>query len=76
MASASQLRAAARALDDYRHAADPESRLHCVRKLTEAVAALETETVRSARKSGLTWTAIGAAYGMSKQAAQQRFKAR
>lgn len=33
------------------------------------------EAVREARKAGDSWTVIGAALGVSKQAAQQRFAA-
>lgn len=42
----------------------------------EAVASAEErlrEAVRSARDAGDSWTVIGAALGVSKQAAQQRF---
>lgn len=31
--------------------------------------------MRLAREAGLSWTKIGAVYGLTKQGAQQRFKA-
>lgn len=43
---------------------------------SEAVDAAESElraAVRAAREAGDSWTVIGAALGVSKQAAQQRF---
>jgi len=40
-----------------------------------AAAAALNRTVRDARRSGLSWTQIGAALGTTKQAAQQRFGA-
>jgi len=38
------------------------------------VEALEAAAVRDARHAGVTWKAIGALYGLSKQGAQQRFR--
>ena len=35
---------------------------------------LEAATVAAARAAGVTWTEIGALYGLSKQGAQQRFR--
>ena len=36
---------------------------------------LEAAEVVAARKAGVTWTEIGACYGLTKQGAQQRFRA-
>jgi len=59
------------ALDD---ANDPVRRLSAARVLQEAASALERDVVREARAHGVTWTEIGRAYDISKQAAQQRFR--
>jgi hypothetical protein len=36
---------------------------------------LEAAQVEAARKAGATWIEIGACYGLTKQGAQQRFRA-
>ena len=51
------------------------TRLDAVRVAREALEGLEVETARQARESGVTWSQIGNLYGVSKQAAQQRFRA-
>jgi hypothetical protein len=48
--------------------------LAAVRLLCEAAEALEISAVSEVRKQGGTWTQIGAVYGTTKQAAQQRFR--
>jgi hypothetical protein len=64
--------AALNALD----AADrPMSRLDAARRLREAAEELEATQVEAARKAGATWIEIGACYGLTKQGAQQRFRA-
>ncbi|HEY1971018.1 MAG TPA: hypothetical protein VGH89_23895 [Pseudonocardia sp.] len=45
-----------------------------VRRLREAAEELEIAAVSEVRAQGGTWTQIGAVYGTSKQAAQQRFR--
>jgi hypothetical protein len=40
-----------------------------------AAAAALNRSVREARRAGLSWTQVGEALGISKQAAQQRFAA-
>jgi hypothetical protein len=45
------------------------------RRLREAAEALEAAQVRAARKADATWNEIGALYGLTKQGAQQRFRA-
>jgi hypothetical protein len=53
----------------------PMSRLDAARRLREAAEELETAQVEAARKAGATWIEIGACYGLTKQGAQQRFRA-
>jgi hypothetical protein len=53
----------------------PMSRLDAARRLREAAEELEAAQVEAARKAGATWLEIGAAYGLTKQGAQQRFRA-
>jgi hypothetical protein len=67
-----QITAALGALD----AADgPMSRLDAARRLREAAEEMEAAQVEAARKAGATWNEIGACYGLTKQGAQQRFRA-
>lgn len=63
------------ALDVAVAAGDPLSALDAARRLREAAEDLEAEAVREVRGTGVTWTQIGALYGMTKQGAQQRFRA-
>src|ERR1700749_3142459 len=51
------------------------SRLEAARRLREAAEELESAQVEAARKDGATWLEIGACYGLTKQGAQQRFRA-
>jgi hypothetical protein len=53
----------------------PMSRLDAARRLREAAEELEAAQVEAARKAGATWSEIGACYGLTKQGAQQRFRA-
>jgi hypothetical protein len=53
----------------------PMSRLDAARCLREAAEELEAAQVEAARKAGATWNEIGACYGLTKQGAQQRFRA-
>ena len=53
----------------------PISRLAAARLLREAAEELEAAQVEAARKAGATWNEIGACYGLTKQGAQQRFRA-
>jgi molybdenum cofactor biosynthesis enzyme len=53
----------------------PISRLEAARRLREAAEELEAAQVEAARKAGATWNQIGACYGLTKQGAQQRFRA-
>ena len=53
----------------------PISRLQAAQRLREAAEELEAAQVETARKAGATWNEIGACYGLTKQGAQQRFRA-
>ena len=53
----------------------PISRLDAARRLREAAEELEAAQVDAARKTGATWNEIGACYGLTKQGAQQCFRA-
>jgi hypothetical protein len=67
-----QITAALGALDI---ADGPMSRLDAARRLREAAEELEAAQIDAARKAGATWNEIGACYGLTKQGAQQRFRA-
>jgi hypothetical protein len=51
------------------------ARLDLIRRVREAAEELEAAHVEAARAAGATWSEIGAAYGLTKQGAQQRFRA-
>ena len=68
------LKRALAALADLEASRDALDRLDLARMAREASEELERDLVRSARRSGATWTAIGALYGLTKQGAQQRFR--
>jgi len=53
----------------------PISRLDAARRVREAAEELEAAQADAARKAGATWNEIGACYGLTKQGAQQRFRA-
>ena len=53
----------------------PISRLDAARRLREAAEDLESAQIEAARKAGATWNEIGACFGLTKQGAQQRFRA-
>ena len=63
------------ALGAFDAADGPLSRLDAARRLREAADELEAAQVEAARKAGATWIEIGACYGLTKQGAQQRFRA-
>ena len=75
MASKSLLRRITEALGSLDVADAPMSRLDAARRLREAAEDLEAAQVEAARKAGATWKEIGACYGLTKQGAQQRFRA-
>lgn len=75
MASKSLTRRITAALGALDVADGPISRLEAARRLREAAEELEAAEVEAARKAGVTWIEIGACYGLTKQGAQQRFRA-
>jgi hypothetical protein len=75
MASKSLVRRITAALGALDIADGPMSRLDAARRLREAAEELEAGQIEAARKSGATWNEIGACYGLTKQGAQQRFRA-
>jgi hypothetical protein len=75
VASKSPVRQITAALSALDAASGPISRLQAARHLREAAEELEAAQVAAARKAGATWTEIGACYGLTKQGAQQRFRA-
>ena len=75
VASKSPLRRVTAALGALDIADGPMSRLDAARRLREAAEDLEAAQIEAARKAGATWNEIGACYGLTKQGAQQRFRA-
>ena len=75
MASKSPVRRITAALGALGVADGPIRRLEAARRLREAAEELEAAQVEAARKAGATWNEIGACYGLTKQGAQQRFRA-
>ena len=75
VASKSPVRRITAALGALDVAGGPISRLQAARQLREAAEELEAAQVEAARKAGVTWNEIGACYGLTKQGAQQRFRA-
>ena len=75
MASGRAVRRIIAALNAFDVADRPMSRLDTARRLREAAEELEAAQVEAARKAGATWIEIGACYGLTKQGAQQRFRA-
>src|ERR1700747_1893369 len=75
VASKSPVKRILAALGAFDVADGPISRLEAARRLREAAEKLEAAQVEAARKAGATWNEIGACYGLTKQGAQQRFRA-
>jgi hypothetical protein len=75
VASKSPVKRILAALDALDAADRPMTRLDAARRLREAAEELEAAQVEAARKAGATWMEIGACYGLTKQGAQQRFRA-
>lgn len=74
MAVSSASRRVAKALTALAALPDPLERLETIHDTRVALERLAQEAVDEARASGATWKQIGALYGISKQAAQQRFR--
>jgi hypothetical protein len=47
-----------------------------IRRLREQAELAEQEAVRMARGQGISWSRIGALYGLTKQGTQQRFRSK
>jgi len=75
MAAKSPVKRIVAALSALDAADGPVSRLDAARRLREAAEELEAAQASAARKAGATWNEIGACYGLTKQGAQQRFRA-
>ena len=75
MAAKSPVKRILAALSALDAADGPISRLAAARRLREAAEELEAAQVEAARRAGATWNEIGACYGLTKQGAQQRFRA-
>jgi hypothetical protein len=75
VASKSPVKRISAALSALDAADGPRSRLEAARRLREAAEELEAAQVEAARQAGATWIEIGACYGLTKQGAQQRFRA-
>jgi hypothetical protein len=75
VASKSPVKRISAALGALDTADGPMGRLEAARRLREAAEELEAAQVEAARKAGATWIEIGACYGLTKQGAQQRFRA-
>jgi hypothetical protein len=56
-------------------AREPGEALAAARTLREIAEAAERDAVAAARAAGISWSAVGKVYGLTKQGAQQRFKA-
>ncbi len=74
MAGKSPLSRIRNALDSYASASDLLTAVDAARRLREAADELESAASGAARRSGVTWAAIGTLYGLTKQGAQQRFR--
>ena len=74
MAGKSPLSRIRNALDSYASASDVLTAVDAARRLREAADDLESAAIGAARRSGVTWAAIGTLYGLTKQGAQQRFR--
>ena len=75
MAPRSPVKRISAALSAFDAADRPMTRLDAARLLREAAEELEAAQVEAARKAGATWMEIGECYGLTKQGAQQRFRA-
>lgn len=75
VATKRDLKRLATAVTQLRDERDPHTRLTLARRIREAADELEAGEVQAARDAGATWNDIGAAFGLTKQGAQQRFRA-
>lgn len=61
------------ALEVFATSSEALDALEAARRIRVSAEALELDAVRSARQAGISWSKIGAKYGLTKQGAQQRF---
>ncbi|MGJ3508831.1 hypothetical protein [Enemella sp. A6] len=61
------------ACDDFQQAADPLAAVEIAQQVGSLAEKVQHEAVRAARQQGVSWSKIGAVFGLSKQGAQQRF---
>lgn len=52
---------------------EPQERLNAIRALRQHLDAAENDTAQACRAGGASWTDIGQQWGISRQAAHQRF---
>ncbi len=64
------------ALSDFDRATGGKELLAAARAVRASTEALEEAAVLEARAEGVSWSKIGAVYGLTKQGAQQRFRSR
>lgn len=64
------------ALEQLDRAEGPKDLLAAARAVRASTEALEQVAILQARADGLSWSKIGAVYGLTKQGAQQRFRPR
>lgn len=64
------------ALEQFDRAEGPKDLLAAARAVRASTEALEQVAILQARAEGVSWSKIGAVYGLTKQGAQQRFRPR
>lgn len=75
MAEPAHLKRLGRTLEAIEAVPDPLVRLDALRVARETFERRELEQVVLLRGAGVTWSRIGELYGLTKQGAQQRFRA-
>lgn len=80
MSTSDRLEECRRDLDDalgqFDRADGPKDLLAAARAVRASTEALEQVAILQARAEGVSWSRIGAVYGLTKQGAQQRFRPR
>lgn len=75
MKASTPLKQLQEALTELATTTDPRTRIEMARRIRHLSEDLELDEVRAAREHGTSWSKIGAVYGLTKQGAQQRFRA-
>ena len=73
---AKRIAVAVQALRELQKETDELLQLALIRRASEVIERMEQAHVDAARAAGATWSEIGEVYGLTKQGAQQRFRAR